>query len=188
MQEFVRKLIHLILGLLVAVMVYAVGQAAAIAILAVGLLIGVVLVDVLLRGYAIPLFSFLVRHLDRNDCLPGRGALTFGVSALAVVVLFPVVISVPAIVTVAVLDSVTTIVGLRFGKHRIYNGKSWEGTLSGIAVTAIILLPFLTPAGAAAVAILAGIIELITPVDDNLVIPVAVSVLLAIMPAFLLAA
>ena len=184
MQEFVRKLIHLIFGLLVAAMVSVSGQAAATAILATGLLIGIVLVDLLLRGYRIPLFSFLVGHLDRNDCLPGRGALTFAVSALAVVVLFPVATSVPAIVTVAVLDSVTTIAGLRFGKHRIYNGKSWEGTLSGIAVTAIVLLPLLTPAGAAAVAVLAGIIELISPVDDNLVIPVAVAVLLAFVPAF----
>jgi dolichol kinase len=184
MQEFVRKLIHLILGVLVAAMVHIAGQAAAIAILAGGLLIGVVLVDILLRGHNIPLFSFLVGHFDRNDRLPGRGALTFAVSALAVVVLFPVTISVPAIVTLAVLDSVTTIAGLRFGKHRIYNGKSWEGTLSGIAVTAIVLLPLLTPAGAAAVAVLAGIIELISPVDDNLVIPVAVAVLLAFVPAF----
>lgn len=185
MQEFIRKLVHLIFGLLVAAMVLVAGQATATALLATGLLIGIVLVDLLLRGHNIPLFSFLVRHLDRNDCLPGRGALTFAVSALAVVVLFPVTISVPAIITVAVLDSVTTIAGRRFGKHRIYNGKSWEGTLSGIVVTAIVLVPLLSPAGAATVAVLAGIIELISPVDDNLVIPVAVAVLLACMPAFL---
>lgn len=185
MQELFRKLVHLLFGLLIAVMVLAAGQVTATAILAGGLFIGIVLVDLLLRGHRIPLFSFLVAHLDRNDRLPGRGALTFAVSALAVVVLFPVTISVPAIITLAVLDSVTTIVGLRFGKHRVYNGKSWEGTLSGIAVTAIVLLPFLTPIGAGVVALLAGILELISPVDDNLAIPVAVSVLLAFMPAFL---
>lgn len=185
MQEFVRKLVHLIAGILVAAMVMVAGQATATALLAAGLLIGIVLVDLLLRGHTIPLFSFLVRHLDRNDTLPGRGALTFAVSALAVVVLFPVTISVTAIITVAVLDSVTTIAGRRFGKHRISNGKSWEGTTAGIAVTALVLLPLLTLPGAVAVAVLAGIIELLSPIDDNLVIPVAVAVLLACLPGFL---
>ena len=129
MQDLSRKLVHLVFGLLIARMVFSAGQAAAIAILAGGLLIGVVLVDLILRGYQLPVFSALVKNLDRNDCLPGRGALTFAVSALTCVVLFPVTISVPAIVTLAVLDSVTTIVGQRYGRTRIYNGKSWEGTL-----------------------------------------------------------
>ncbi len=183
MQELFRKLVHLVFGLLIAGMVLIVGQTVATAILAGGLLIGIVLVDLILRGYRLPLFSLLINHFDRGDCLPGRGALTFAVSALACVVLFPLAISVPAIVTLAVLDSVTTIIGLRFGRHRIYNGKSWEGTLAGIAVTAVILLYFLSPAGAVGAAILAGVIELVSPVDDNLVIPVAVAVLLALVPS-----
>jgi len=185
MQELFRKLVHLIFGLLIAGMVLVAGQTVATAILTGGLLIGIVLVDLILRGYRLPLFSHLLAHFDRGDRLPGKGALTFAVSALACVVLFPLAISVPAIVTLAVLDSVTTIVGLRFGRHRIYNGKSWEGTLAGIAATAVILLHFVSPAGAAAVAILAGVIELVSPVDDNLVIPVAVSLLLALVPSLI---
>jgi dolichol kinase len=90
---------------------------------------------------------------------------------------------VPALVALSVLDSVTTLAGLRFGRHRIYNGKSWEGTLSGIAVTVLSLLPFLTTPGALAVSAVAGIIELISPVDDNLLIPVGVCLLLALVPA-----
>ena len=185
MQELFRKLVHLVFGLAIACVVLVVGQATAAVILATGVFIGLVLVDLILRGRQIPLFSLLVKHFDRNDRLPGRGALYFGVSALVCVLLFPLSISVPAIVTLAVLDSVTTIVGKRFGKTRIYNGKSWEGTLAGIVVTTLVLLLFLSPAGAIAVAVLAGFIELISPVDDNLSIPVAVSVLLALVPALL---
>jgi dolichol kinase len=185
MQELIRKLVHLLFGLLIAGMVLVAGQAVAAAILAGGLLIGIVLVDLILRGHRLPLFSILIENLDRNDPLPGRGALTFAVSALACVVLFPVTISVPAILTLAILDSVTTIVGIRYGRTRIHNGKSWEGTLAGIVVTTITLLPFLTIAGAFVVSVLAGIIELFSPVDDNLVIPLAVSVMLALVPAFL---
>jgi dolichol kinase len=185
MQELLRKLVHLVFGLSIAGMVLAFGQGTSAAILAGGVFIGLLLVDLILRGHRLPLFSVLVEHFDRNDRLPGRGALYFGISALVCVLLFPVAISVPAIITLAVLDSVTTIVGKRFGRTRIYNGKSWEGTLAGIAVTTLVLQPLLSPLGAVAVAVLAGIIELISPVDDNLSIPVAVSVLLALVPALL---
>ncbi len=188
MQELFRKLIHLVFGLLIARMVWAAGKTNAAAILAGGIFIGLVLVDLILRGYRLPLFSILLDHFDRNDCLPGKGALMFGVSALACVILFPVSIAVPAIVTLAVLDSVTTIAGQALGRHRIYNGKSFEGTAAGIIVTTIVLLVFMNPVGAVAVAVLAGIIELVSPVDDNLVIPVAVAVLLAVMPGVLVAA
>jgi len=188
MQEIFRKLIHLIFGLLIAGMVYAAGKTIATAILAGGLFIGLVLVDLILLGYRLPLFSVLITHFDRNDHLPGKGALMFAASTLACVILFPVSIAVPAIVTLAVLDSVTTIVGQSFGRHRIYNGKSFEGTAAGIIVTAIVLLAFMSLTGALAVAVLAGIIELVSPVDDNLVIPVAVSALLALMPGVLIAA
>jgi len=187
MQELFRKLIHLVFGLLIAGMVWAAGKTNAAAILAGGIFIGLVMVDLILRGYRLPLFSTLLDHFDRNDCLPGKGALMFGVSALTCVILFPVAIAVPAIVTLAVLDSVTTIVGQALGRHRIYNGKSFEGTAAGIIVTTIVLLVFMSLPGAVAVAVLAGVIELVSPVDDNLVIPVAVAVLLAVMPGVLFA-
>lgn len=185
MQELVRQLVHLVFGLAVAGMVIVAGQPAAVAILAGGLFIGVVMVDLILRDRKVPLFSALVAAFDRGDRIPGRGALYFAVSALACVILFPVQISVPALVTLAVLDSVTTIVGVRFGRTRIYNGKSWEGTIAGIVVTILALLPFLNLPGAFVIAIVAGVIELISPVDDNLVIPVAACVVLALVPGFL---
>jgi dolichol kinase len=183
MREIVRQGIHLCFGTGIAMMVLFLDHAAAVAVLALGLLIGVVLVDLILRGYTIPGLSPLVQYGDRCDPLPGKGAFFFGVSALACTILFPVSVVVPALVALAILDSVTTLAGIRFGRHRIYNGKSWEGTLSGIAVTILSLLPFLTLPGALAVSVIAGIIELISPVDDNLVIPVGVCLLLTLVPA-----
>jgi phytol kinase len=188
MQELFRKLVHLLFGLSIAGMVLVIGQASSMAVLAGGLFIGVVMVDLILRGRRVPVFSALVEFGDRGDCLPGRGALYFAVSALVCVVLFPVTVSVPALVTLAVLDSVATIVGLRFGRTRIDNGKSWEGSIAGIAITVIALLPFLTLPGSVIVSVIAGAIELVSPVDDNLVIPVAVCVLLALLPGLVLAA
>jgi dolichol kinase len=183
MREIVRQLIHLCFGLGIAALVYFLDHTVVIGVLAGGLLIGVVLVDLILRGHRIPVISPLVQYGDRCDPLPGKGAFFFAVSALACTILFPVTIVVPALVALSVLDSVTTLAGTRFGRHRIYNGKSWEGTLSGIAVTVLFLIPFLSLPGALAVSVIAGIIELISPVDDNLVIPVGVCILLTLVPA-----
>src|SRR5512137_867581 len=144
MREIVRQLIHLCFGLGIAGLVLFLDHVTVISVIAGTLLTGVVLVDLILRGYTIPFLSPLVQYGDRCDPLPGKGAFFFGVSALACIILFPVSVVVPALIALAVLDSVTTLAGIRFGRHRIYNGKSWEGTLSGIAVTILSLLPFLT--------------------------------------------
>lgn len=183
MREILRQLIHLVFGLGIAALVLFLDHAVVVAILAGGLLIGVVLVDLILRGHRVPVISPLVQYGDRCDPLPGRGAFFFAVSALACIILFPVTLVVPALVALAVLDSVTTLAGVTFGRHRISNGKSWEGTIAGIAVTILALLPFLPLPGALAAAVVAGITELFSPVDDNLVIPMGVCLLLALVPA-----
>ena len=183
MREIIRQLIHLCFGLGIAALVLFLDHAVVIAVLAGGLLIGVILVDIILRGYSVPVLSPLLQYGDRSDPLPGKGAFFFAVSALACIILFPVSLVVPALVALAVLDSVTTLVGIRFGRHRIHNGKSWEGTLSGIVVTVLALLPFLPIPGALAASVVAGILELFSPVDDNLVIPVGVCILLVLVPA-----
>jgi len=185
MQEIVRKLIHLIFGLAIAGMVMALDHSLVLAILAGGLFIGIVLVDLILRGYKIPVFSPLVNYGDRCDPLPGKGAFFFAVSALTCVILFPAPVVIPALVTIAVLDSVTTLVGIRYGKTRIYNGKSLEGTFTGILVTVLVLLPFLTVPGAVVVSAIAGFIELFSPIDDNLVVPVSVCLILSALPVLI---
>lgn len=182
MREIVRQAIHLSFGLAIAALVFFIDRSMVIAIMAGGLLIGVFLIDLILRGYTVPVLSPLVQYGDRCDPLPGKGAFFFAVSTLACIILFPVSIVVPALVALSVLDSITTLVGTRFGRHRIHNGKSWEGTLSGIAVTVLALLPFLTVPGAVIAAVVTGIIELFSPVDDNLLIPVGICILLTLVP------
>ena len=185
MREIVRQLIHLCFGLGIAALVLFLDHALVVAVMAMGLLIGVFLVDLILRGYTVPVVSPLLHYGDRCDPLPGKGALFFAVSALACIILFPVPVVVPALVTLSVLDSVTTLAGVQFGRHRIFNGKSWEGTLSGIALTIVALIPFLTIPGAVVASVIAGIIELFSPIDDNLVIPVGVGILLMLVPALI---
>ncbi|MCK9579061.1 MAG: hypothetical protein M0Q92_01255 [Methanoregula sp.] len=183
MRELFRQGIHLVFGLGIAALVLLLNRNTTIAILAAGLLFGAVLVDLVLRGCTIPGISWLLSYVDRFDSLPGRGALFFVVSALSCVILFPAPIVVPALVALAVLDSVATIAGSRFGRQRFVNGKSLEGSITGIAVTIPVLLPLLSLPGAVLVSFLAGIIELVSPVDDNLLIPIIVCTALTFVPA-----
>jgi len=81
-------------------------------------------------------------------------------------------------VVLSLLDSITTIAGVRFGKTRIYNHKSLEGTLAGIAVTTAALCLLVPPMAALATAAVTGLAELLSPVDDNLVIPVVACLVL----------
>ena len=182
MRELLRQAIHLVFGLGIAAIVLVLDKSTAIAILAGGLLFGVILIDLVLRGCSLPVISWLLSFVDRADPLPGKGALFFGVSALACTVFFPISVVVPALVALSVLDSITTLVGRQYGRHRIYNGKSWEGTLAGITITAIALLPFLSVPVSLLAALVAGIIELASPVDDNLLIPVLVCLVLTLVP------
>jgi dolichol kinase len=185
MQELTRKLIHLIFGLGIAGMVLVLDHTTATAILAAGLFFGIILIDLILRGYTLPVFSALVKYVDRCEPLPGKGALYFAVSTLACVILFTKPVVLPALISLAVLDSVATIAGIRFGRTRIYNGKSLEGTIAGIVVTFLVLLLVMPVQGALVVAVIAGIIEMFSPVDDNLVIPVSICILLTAVPVLL---
>jgi dolichol kinase len=185
MQELTRKLIHVIFGLAIAGIVLVLDHNSALAVLAGGLFFGLILIDLVLRGNTIPVISAVLDYVDRCDPLPGKGALYFAVSALTCVILFPATLVVPALVSLAVLDGIAAIAGARFGRTRIWNGKSGEGTVAGIFVTFLCLLLLIPVHGALIVAICAGIFEMFSPVDDNLVIPVGICLLLTVIPALL---
>ena len=76
-----------------------------------------------------------------------------------------------------------TLVGIHVGHHKIWKSKSLEGTLAGMGTTVVALL-VLTPLSvplAFAAAITAGVVELLSPVDDNLTIPLSVCIILTLL-------
>ncbi len=178
MREFYRKLVHMFFGLGIAALIFAAPGNVALAVLMLGTFTGILFTDAILRGYRVPVISGLVGSLERRDALPGRGALTFAVSSLFCLIFFEKPVVVPAIIALAVLDGTATIIGYYFGRTRVINKKTIEGSLAGMAVCFIALLPFLSAIGAALATFVAGIVELFSPLDDNLLIPVAVCILL----------
>jgi dolichol kinase len=183
MDEVARKVVHLLFGSGIAVAVLLVPRDIVLGLIALSVLTGGILSDALSRGYYLPLVSELIDRLERRNVVPGKGALYFATSALVCLIFFPVQVVVPAIIALAILDGMATLVGIHFGRHRIWGSKTLEGSAGGIltAFTALVLV--LPQPHALLVACTAGVLELLTPVDDNLVIPVGVCILLTLFPA-----
>jgi len=183
MREFYRKIFHLVFGLAIAAMIFFTPKTISLSLLTLGTLIGVIFIDAVLRGYHIPVISLLIDGLERREALPGKGALYFAISSVFCVVFFEKEVVVPAIVALSVLDGIAGIIGTYFGRHTIIKGKTAEGTFGGMAVTFLALLPLITIPESALASFLAGIVELFSPIDDNLLIPVSVCIVLTLVGA-----
>jgi phytol kinase len=183
MDEMLRKVVHFFLGLGIAIAIPLFDRQMVLAAFVIAIFVGFIISDALSRGYTIPLISRVIALLERKDVLPGKGTLYFAIGVFFCLVFFPLAVVVPAVICLAVLDGVATIIGVRFGRHRIWKGKSLEGTLAGIGATivALVILTSLSPFLILTAAVIAGIVELLTPVDDNLVIPVSVCIVLTLL-------
>jgi|SRR5690554_103742 phytol kinase len=181
MNESLRQVVHLVFGLGIAGFVLVFDRNITISVLVLALFAGFILSDAISRGYTIPVVSTIIGGLERRDAAPGKGALFFALGALFSLVFFEKEVAFVGLVVLSLLDSITTIAGVRFGKTRIYNHKSLEGTLAGIAVTTAALALIVPLPAALATAAVTGIAELVSPVDDNLVIPVVACLVLTVL-------
>lgn len=181
MNESLRQVVHLVFGLGIAGFVHLFDRNLVLSALVLTLFAGFILSDAIARGYTIPVVSRVIAGLERRDAVPGKGALFFALGALFCLVFFGKEIAFIGLVVLSLLDSVTTLVGLRFGRTRIYNHKSIEATLAGFAATSAALL-FLIPAHAAILtSAAAAFAELVSPVDDNLIVPAVVCIVLTVL-------
>jgi dolichol kinase len=179
-HETLRKIVHLVFGLAIALMVQYTSSYLAAIVLAAALIIGLALQDALTRGVYLPGISALVGVLERKDVPAGKGAVLFIASALACTLIFPLHAAVGAVATLAVLDGACTLAGRRFGRHRLSSGKSLEGAFAGFACGTAVLLLFAPPATAIVASALAAVVEAFSPVDDNLTVPFPVGVVLTL--------
>ena len=181
MNESLRQVVHLFFGLGIAAFILLFDRDFTLSVLVLALFTGFILSDAVSRGYTILVISTILSNLERRDAAPGRGALFFALGALFCLVFFEKEIAFLGLVVLSLLDSVTTLAGTRFGKTRIYNHKSLEGTLAGVTVTAAALYLFIPLPAALVTAAVAAVAELLSPVDDNLVIPVVACLALTVL-------
>jgi dolichol kinase len=181
--ELRRKLFHLFFGLFLIFILFYSGRMYLIIFLCVFLFLGCIMIFVMQKGWKIPVADWLEETFERKNVrFPGYGAFWYVVGALLVSILLSNAHEIAAaIVALAAGDSAATIFGI-LGTHPLpYNRrKTMEGSLAFFIFSLPACL-FVGWVGIALAAVAAIAESLATPVDDNLLIPVASIIFFAVL-------
>lgn len=142
------------------------------------------------------LYGKLFKNMLRSEVKPGQWIVSGGAPVLAAALLvnliFPPQIAAAALAVMLTGDAAAALAGRKFGKHKLVNGKSLEGTLSFIlvgygflALTGIINgMPQKFFLWGILAVITGAVVELFTAqikLDDNFTIPVSTGVVLSLI-------
>jgi len=193
-QEIGRQIIHLLVGIVTVVLIYynILSSLSILALIVIGLL-----ASFICKRFWLPGFSFFLRHFERGNQktqFPGKGLIFFFIGVLLVIELFEQDIAFAAIMILALGDSVSHLVGEKYG--RIKNIFNWrghkllEGTLAGTLVGtlgAIIFVPWEMAFIASFAAMVAEVIKIDfndNTLDDNLVVPLVAGTVMFLLRMF----
>ncbi len=176
LSELKRKIIHILFGMIFISLIYFTGTEMSLKILGICLSLGVIFSLMIKKGMNIPFLKNIVESVERDNekIFPGKAAVYFFISAIIVLFIFKdnPQIALAALSVEIFADAAAALVGMSFGKIRIYRKKTLEGTLTCFivaTVTAWYFFPMQLP-----IAIIAGIVATIVevlPLDDNLWVP-----------------
>lgn len=171
-KEISRQLIHasgifiLIMGLFLKIDVLI--------LLCIIMVVTVEMLFVLDKHIHIPLFSNILSVCKRSEDEKGFIYFFLGIIATLLIFSFNLSIAYAAIIMLLIGDSVSTLVGKRFGNHKLpYNKlKSFEGTIAFFIVSFVCSLIILPPAPAFVGSLAGALTEAYSPIDDNIPIPI----------------
>ena len=179
-RELYRKTIHF-LGVPLPFLAY-VHKPAVAAVLSAVILIYVFSEVTRTIGFHLPFISHITKRSERitetRGFIIGPVSLTAGI--LITLFAFSPEIYIPAILIVCISDSVSSLVGRKFGKlHLPFYDRTLEGSSAFYITTLAILLFFLPPRQALLTALVPTVMELVTPhYLDNLLIPIGTALFL----------
>ena len=180
--ELKRQAVHLCFGSVLAVVVFWLGKSA-LPLLALAITFGFVTFRLINHGFKLFLFQWFIDKFERAKVHPGKGALMFLIGAFIALALFEPRVVFVALLVLAFGDSFSTVVGKGFGRTRLFSDKTFEGFLGGF-IAAFFACWFYLPLNIALAASFTGaFVELFTFTDDNIEIPLAVSLVIYIMKA-----
>lgn len=197
-EEIKRKLVHLSsLWMAAATLLLAPWRWAAVVLFVLLLLLTLVSEHDYANGgkYLGRLYGRLFGRMLRNEVRPGQWVVSGGApvlaAALLVNVLFPPWIAAGALAVMLTGDAAAALIGRKFGRHKLVNGKSLEGCAGFVAVGFAALVAVLAVTGrpardyllALAAVLLAALVELFQKqlkLDDNLTIPLCVGAVLSL--------
>jgi dolichol kinase len=120
---------------------------------------------------------------ERPGAFPLSGAVFFFLGVLCAFLLYQPLYAAAATAVLAVGDSVSTVAGKIWGRHKLPfdGGRSWEGSLAFFAFSAAILLLFVRPEKALVAAFLTALVEMLPKLDDNFTVPIAAGLFLTLL-------
>ncbi|MFA5125411.1 MAG: diacylglycerol/polyprenol kinase family protein [archaeon] len=173
-KEITRKAIHILFGTLFLALIYFAGTQMSTLIIGLFLIAGTLISIGITRGHKFPFIEKIVECVERENekPFPGKAAVLFFISAIILLVLFknnPSVIM--AALSVQVFgDSAAALIGTKYGKHKLYKKKTWEGSITCLIVSIICINIFFPLQIAIIAGIIATLVEIL-PLDDNLFVP-----------------
>lgn len=183
MLELKRQLVHLLNGSLIACAVYFLKPVF-------GLLILAPLVAALSALHAAPklkpdlkIANHLMYHFERKkdiESFPFKGAIFYGLGIVFPITLLEAPEAAAVILVLSVGDSFSNLVGRRYGKTKIMD-KSLEGSAAFFGFSYVGAALLVEPVLAASMAFVGALIELFSFADDNLTIPLGLSLLALVL-------
>ncbi len=182
-QELKRQVVHFLLGIIALAVLLNLGRNTLMAALFLIVVFGFVIVNQLLLGKKIKWVQWFVERFERPHApFPGWGSACYAMGSLFLVGFLHSVPEIAAsIVIIAFGDSLSTIIG-KIGRVRL--PWSERKTVEGSVAFFIASLPayhFVGPI-VIPIAIIAAIIESIDfPLDDNIIVPIACTMMFLIV-------
>ncbi len=181
MKEYRRKIFHIVLGTIMGLLILYVRKRFITAVLTGIISAGVLMRLFLLKGYRFKPIEFFIERYGRPKEI-GSGAMNFLIGILISLIFpFPRLFSAAGAFILGISDGLATIAGIN-SKHKIYNKKSFEGT-SAFFVSSFVIIYLITKSmfQTTLSSILLTLLELISPIDDNLMIPIATTLILSLL-------
>lgn len=133
----------------------------------------------------IPEMFNVFRHKEKNNV---TGTIFFIMATIVVFAAFDYAIALTALLLTVFGDLFSALVGIKFGRHFLKKGKTFEGFFAGLVVNigiAFLLFPSFPPLYLS-MALVASLVELLTgKLDDNLTVPLFAAFTGQIMSYFL---
>ena len=191
-HEIARKLLHMC-SFLIVIFIYLTDKKTACIVIGTILVILFIGNTILLSSglrflneFKVKYFSFLLRDNEKYGYISSNW---FLLGCFLSVLLFSKEIAMLSITVLIFGDAFAALIGMKFGKHKFKNGKSWEGTLGFIGASYLLLAGFYFAIDLTLSFVVAALVVIpITAVsevyskqlkiDDNLLIPLIFGVLM----------
>lgn len=183
-KEYTRKAIHLIFGIFFLALIYFLGTTISMQIIFVCLIVGILASLFIKHKTKIPFLCNIVECVQRENekNIPGKAAIMFFISAIILLIIFQndKTIVLASLSVQIFADAFAAIIGITFGKHKIFGKKTLEGSTTCFIVALLCLTYFYPIQISIIVALIATIIELL-PLDDNLWVPITTALSLKLL-------